>query len=184
MKTDRRIAPSELVDLYLGAKQVVIESGFGPEVDWQETRHLEKLSESEFLQECAWVVTCSGMKEAVVRKLFPRISVAFKLWKSADTIVRHKEVCRTKGLSIFGHGGKIAAILANCEKVANSGFDNILEGIREGGPEYLMTFDFIGPVTCYHLAKNIGLQVVKPDRHLVRISRATGFASPLIFVIL
>ena len=43
---------------------------------------------------------------------------------------------------------------------------------------FLKTFDFIGPVTCYHLGKNIGLEVVKPDRHLVSIAQAAGFPTP------
>ncbi len=46
------------------------------------------------------------------------------------------------------------------------------------GVDFLKTLDFIGPITCYHLAKNIGLDVVKPDRHLVRITEATKFANP------
>ena len=37
---------------------------------------------------------------------------------------------------------------------------------------------YIGPVTSYHLAKNLGLHVVKPDRHLMRIAHITGHTSP------
>ena len=33
-------------------------------------------------------------------------------------------------------------------------------------------------VTCWHLAKNLGFQVAKPDRHLIRISKKAGFATP------
>ena len=43
---------------------------------------------------------------------------------------------------------------------------------------FLKTFDFIGDTTCYHLAKNIGLNFAKPDRHLLRISKIIGFDSP------
>jgi DnaJ-domain-containing protein 1 len=41
----------------------------------------------------------------------------------------------------------------------------------------LRTLPFIGPVTQFHLAKNIGLDVAKPDRHLVRIAQLFQFAS-------
>ena len=34
---------------------------------------------------------------------------------------------------------------------------------------------FMGPATSYHLAKNLGFQVAKPDRHLNRISESNGF---------
>ena len=36
----------------------------------------------------------------------------------------------------------------------------------------------MGPVTACHLAKNLGLDVVKPDRHLLRIAAVTGYQSP------
>ena len=39
----------------------------------------------------------------------------------------------------------------------------------------LQEFDYIGPVTMYHLAKNIGLPVAKPDRHLVRIAKMENY---------
>jgi hypothetical protein len=45
----------------------------------------------------------------------------------------------------------------------------------------LMEFPFIGPITVWHLAKNLGLNVAKPDRHLVRISMALGFSNPMKF---
>ncbi len=35
----------------------------------------------------------------------------------------------------------------------------------------------MGEATSFHLAKNIGLNVAKPDRHLVRMSSALGFES-------
>jgi hypothetical protein len=36
-------------------------------------------------------------------------------------------------------------------------------------------FPFIGPITSFHLAKNLGLPVAKSDRHLVRLANAVGF---------
>jgi hypothetical protein len=35
-----------------------------------------------------------------------------------------------------------------------------------------------GPVTVWQLAKNLGFDVPKPDRHLVRIAEQLGFSSP------
>jgi hypothetical protein len=81
-------------------------------------------------------------------------------------------------MRVFNHAPKIRAIGSLCERVANEGFHKIRKKIKSGGVEFLRTFAFIGPVTSYHLAKNIGLDVVKPDRHLVRLSQAAGFSSP------
>jgi hypothetical protein len=41
----------------------------------------------------------------------------------------------------------------------------------------LRKLPFIGPVTSYHLAKNLGIDVVKRDRHLVRLAVHLGFSS-------
>ena len=43
-------------------------------------------------------------------------------------------------------------------------------------PELLQDLPFIGPVTRYHLARNIGLlECVKPDLHLVRMADHWGY---------
>ncbi|CAN0576693.1 unnamed protein product, partial [Ectocarpus sp. 12 AP-2014] len=41
--------------------------------------------------------------------------------------------------------------------------------------EELQNFAHIGPITVWHLAKNLGLNVAKPDRHLARLSAQIGF---------
>ncbi|ALA59352.1 hypothetical protein NITMOv2_2947 [Nitrospira moscoviensis] len=43
---------------------------------------------------------------------------------------------------------------------------------------FLQTLPYIGSITAFHLAKNLGLPVVKPDRHLQRIATVAGFSSP------
>jgi hypothetical protein len=37
-------------------------------------------------------------------------------------------------------------------------------------------FPMIGPVTSFNLAKNIGLDVAKADRHLSRLAANVGFS--------
>jgi len=62
--------------------------------------------------------------------------------------------------------------------LAKQSFEKVKNQIDSLGIQYLKTFPFIGDATAYHLAKNIGLNVAKPDRHLVRISVALGFSTP------
>ena len=33
----------------------------------------------------------------------------------------------------------------------------------------------MGPVTSCHLAKNLGMEIVKPDRHLTRLAEKAGY---------
>ncbi len=40
---------------------------------------------------------------------------------------------------------------------------------------------FIGGITKYHLARNLGMDVVKPDIHLVRMANWYGFTDTTLF---
>jgi hypothetical protein len=167
-----------LLDAYIVAKDTVVAAGYGQEIDAQRNASLRRVMEKDFLQEAAWVILSAGMKETVVRSKFIGLSRAFLGWQSATAIARRRQICRVAALSCFSHEGKIDAILDVADHVAENGFPYVKQSIEERGTEYLQTFAFIGPVTCWHLAKNLGLDVVKPDRHLSRISSAAGFASP------
>ena len=54
----------------------------------------------------------------------------------------------------------------------------VKQSIRRHHLSFLQHQPYIGPATCYHLAKNLGLNVAKPDRHLLRVSEVLGFESP------
>lgn len=42
---------------------------------------------------------------------------------------------------------------------------------------YLESLFMIGEVTCRHLARNIGIDTVKPDRHMLRVAAEWGYGS-------
>ena len=113
---------TKLAETYLTAREAVIAAGYGDEIDWQESRSLAILSESDFLEEFAWVVLSSGMKESVVRILFPRITQAFLEWRSAAAIVRRRQYCQTRAIRVFNHRPKIDAVLSTAKRVADLGF--------------------------------------------------------------
>jgi hypothetical protein len=118
------------------------------------------------------------MRESVVRRKFWVLSQAFLQWGSASAIKQQKDSCTRAALLCFSHAPKINAILNVVEHVAALGYSEVRKRIVAGGLTYLETFAYIGPVTRYHLGKNLGLDVVKPDRHLKRISAAAGCNSP------
>ncbi|HEY0090302.1 MAG TPA: hypothetical protein VGB37_15745 [Candidatus Lokiarchaeia archaeon] len=43
--------------------------------------------------------------------------------------------------------------------------------------KYLESLPHIGPITKFHLARNLGLDYAKPDRHLVKIALAFGYSN-------
>jgi len=84
----------------------------------------------------------------------------------------------TAALAVFASPRKIDAILEIVAHVHARGFRQVKTDISVKGVDYLRQLPFMGPATSFHLAKNLGLDVVKPDRHLVRIAEATGHSTP------
>ena len=179
VESSTTIDPGKLASIYLDLKEIVIRSGYDHEVDWQSDLDFESTTETDFLREAAWVVLSSGFREAVVRKCFQCVSEAFLNWCSAEQINIRRELCQDRAISVFGNQRKIKAITEIVERVASEGFECVKMEIRLHGVEYLQEFPYIGPVTSYHFAKNLGIDVIKPDRHLVRMAQITGHDSPL-----
>lgn len=130
--------------------------GYGDEISWQ--RDLKECDNPvNFACETVWVILNSGMKEQIARKIWDRIQDVWR--KGGETS------------QAFRHIGKVKAIdfvWSNKQHL----FDNYKEA--DNKPEYLQSIPFIGKITCWHLAKNLGHDCVKPDRHLVRIAEQYG----------
>lgn len=133
-------------------RQQVVDAGYGDEIIWQESVK-EPDTADEFMWQYIWVVISSGMKNQIARIIEQRIVEAYN-WKWAIS-------------TVFNHKGKVKAIdnmIANHDRI----FDEYLEA--EDKLAFLKSLPYIGDITKYHLAKNLGVDCVKPDRHLVRIS--------------
>jgi hypothetical protein len=164
------------VDFYWRAKQSLINAGLEPEIRWQESRLPEQTSESCFLAEAAWVVYNAGFRESVVRSKFDFISLAFFDWECAKQIVSHREECIGTAMLAISNRRKHEAVVEIARIVAERGFPPVLQAILKDPVATLRGLPFIGPVTALHLAKNLGFDLAKPDRHLVRLQERFGFA--------
>ena len=167
---------SRMLDCYRQVKTFVTNCGYENEIKWQDKVRFNDISESDFLREIAWVILCSGMREAVVRKYFRDISFCFLEWESSEKIVEMRDYCIENAGNYFGHFKKLEAIVSAAEKIHKAGFQKIKSVLFESPIETLKTFSFIGPTTAYHLAKNLGLPFAKADRHLFRLSSALGYS--------
>lgn len=166
-----------LASAYLCAKGDVLRSPFGRELV-AFRRGTGGLSESEFLRELAWVILSSGMADSVVRRKFAAISTAFLEWASARRILEKSEECVREALRHFDHVGKIGAIVEGAAILySRSPFCRFLDSVLRDPERELRVFPYIGPATARHLAKNIGVRAVKPDRHLRRLARVSGLGS-------
>lgn len=111
----------------------------------------------EFAQESIFVICNSGMKNTVARGIFDRCMGALE----AGVPV----------FEVFKHPGKAAAIehiWANRESLLQSYLqaDDKLANVG--------SLPWIGKITMYHLVKNFGADVAKPDVHLQRLADREG----------
>lgn len=178
LKTERDANRASLaIVAYSECKSRVVDAGFDCEIDWQASKSIKDLSESDFLREYAWVVLSCGLSEKCVRKCFDKISAAFSYWESASVIAGNREACKSRALKVFRHELKISAIIEVACKIVSTTFPAIRLEIEKKGVSALEHWPFIGPATSRHLGKNIGLNVAKPDRHLIRIADCLGYDS-------
>ncbi len=168
-----------LAHAYLDVKEAVLAAGFSDEVDWQDDLRVSDLTETRFLTEYAWVVFSSGFRESILRAKFSALRLAFGRFASAQEIWRNRSRCRRQALEVFGHRGKVSAVLECSRRIHAKGFNSIRSELNSRGASALRDLPYMGPITSLHLAKNIGIDVVKPDRHLIRIAEHSGYDTPL-----
>ena len=147
-------------EFFYKANDYITKKGFQWEIDF--VRNIKPLSEQEdwyFYYQYVWVVLNAGMKEQIARKIFDRFF-------------------EEKRFEIIGHLGKRAAI-KDAALHYKEWFVNLQSfTLQSAQLNYLESLPWIGPTTKYHLARNIGIDCVKPDRHLVRLAKEYGFNSP------
>jgi hypothetical protein len=163
------------VAFYAVAKRHLSETPFKAEIRWQAECNLDEFSERDLLRETAWVILCSGFRESVIRNYFSFISLCFCDWESAAVICRNADLCRATALSVFKNTRKMEAIIDAAAYVNATGFETYRRAILQDPIVALRRLPYIGAITGYHLAKNLGADVAKPDRHLVRLAESQGF---------
>ena len=143
---------------YQNAHNRVVAAGYQSEINWcRDTADINNCSPEKFFEQYVWCVLNAGMKEQVASKIYARY------FEKLDP-------------KTIGHLGK--------RKAVEDGLKNYIKWCGEckgsdNPVEYLQSLPWIGPITKYHLARNIGIDCVKPDRHLVRLAKHYGFDSPL-----
>ena len=141
---------------YLNTKHRLINLGYADEIDWSNDIK-PPASPEVFWREFAWVVLNSGMKNQIAQKIWDKVRPAVESGQSASTV--------------FGHKGKSGAIDQVWRDRVDLHFGFVTADDKVA---YCETLPWIGGITKWHLAKNLGVDCAKPDRHLVRIAGAEG----------
>lgn len=132
---------------------ILREHGYGEVIAWSESIKTPASAE-EFAKEAIYVICNSGMAVTIGAPIAQRCIARLEEGGSAA--------------EVFGHPSKRVAI------------DNIWRDRAEhfaafqaasSKLEFLQSLPWIGPVTRYHLAKNLGADEAKPDVHMERLAR-------------
>jgi len=146
----------KIVEFYNQAKKDIILKGYQNEIDWVESRQFKDQNVTTFFGEYMYVVINSGMKNQIADSIYRRAIKA--------------------GMSAVGHPQKRKALELGM-KMKEQWFKELKEKkTLNERLEYLETLPFIGPITKYHLARNLGIDCAKPDRHLTRIAERFGYS--------
>ena len=127
-------------------------AGFSDDIDWSEAVPRATTPE-EFADHAIYVICNSGMKNSVAEPIYERCMTALR---------GRKRVRR-----VFGHPGKSKAI----QKIWRDREQFFVAYLLSNEPvAFLQRLPWVGPITSYHLAKNLGADVAKPCRRLARES--------------
>jgi hypothetical protein len=165
-------------DDYRALRARVADAGYAHDIEWAQTVG-PPASAVDFALEYTYVVCNSGMKQQIARKIYDKIIRVLSHYQESF------EWTKLKGDldNAFGHKGKTQGILyvwAHRDALYRKFMVNYpLPGdfcatARLTAIEFLHSLPWIGDITKFHLAKNLGLNMVKPDRHLVRIAKEQG----------
>ena len=127
-------------------------AGHAADIAWAE-RLAPPVNAEEFATAAIYVVVNSGMSYLVAGPIFQRCLEALQRRQSAR--------------KVFGHQGKAAAIDTIWQQRQRLFADFLA---ADDKVEFCQTLPWIGPTTMYHLARDLGEDVAKPDVHLVRLA--------------
>ncbi len=135
---------------------VLKSEGFSDMIAWSEAIQPCQDAKS-FALEAVYVICNSGMNFKVANGIYWKIVAALRARQSAKTV--------------FGHPGKAPAIdfIWKNRRVLFAAYE-----VSSNKLAFCATLPWIGPVTKFHLAKNLGVDVAKPDVHLERLAKAEG----------
>lgn len=144
-------------DRYREIRTAVIDAGYEHDIEWAQNVKAPVTSD-DFAGEAIWVILCSGMKEQIARIIHERVWAAIKAGKPV------------KG-NVLGKSGKAAAI----DTIWHDR-ESLFRAFQESNDkiEFCRSLPWIGNITKWHLAKNLGIDCAKPDIHLERVATYYG----------
>jgi hypothetical protein len=134
-------------------ERALVEAGYGEDIFWAE--QLESPGHPDvFARSAVYVIVNSGMSYTVAGPIYQRCIDALVGKGSVRRVFRHKGKARAIDTIWASRRQLFAEFNAADDKLA-----------------FCQSLPWIGPTTKYHLAKDSGVDVAKPDVHLARLAR-------------
>jgi hypothetical protein len=131
----------------------------------------------KFFHEYIWTVHTTGFSAKAVGKFFPRLLEAYGPYDrlAAET----KDIAFERVRLVCNNQQKIMSVWMTATRMRNGiqlfGWEKFRQDYLSS-PDLLAKFPYVGKITQFHLARNIGLlDSVKPDLHLVRMAKYWNF---------
>ena len=161
--------------------KAVRKAGYGAAIQWSENIRPPATARI-FAGEAVYVICNSGLSNIVALGIFEKCMEELHAGRSCKTV--------------FGHPGKSSAI----DQIWQNRVMLFRRYLKADDPiAFCDSLPWIGPITKFHLAKNFGSNVAKPDVHMLRLamlssttaqglcerlSRETGYRAATIDLIL
>ena len=144
------------IEFFNKARSWCMTNGYEKEVEWSRTV-VPVDNRYAFFDEYVWVVINSGMRNKIAEKIYRNY--------------------KNSGIAAVRHKGKHNAILKTEKEldVFWEKYQNSEEKI-----DILQELSWIGPITKYHLARNIGFDFAKPDRWLCLLAEIFGYKTYIV----
>lgn len=139
--------------------ETLSDQGFGNEVLWSENAQ-PPVDPEDLASEAIFVICNGGMKNTVARGIYERVMPAITGGASAATVFKNANKVKAIDQIWRTRAGLFAAFQALPDDDSRLAWCGSLP--------------HIGPITKYHLAKNFGVDVAKPDVHLQRLADLHG----------
>lgn len=143
------------IDEYYKYKNIMLsDKDWGHQIEWAENVSMPD-SADNMAMELIFVICNSGMHHKAARSMYEKIKKQIEINRPPSTGTNHQ-----------GKGGGM-------DHIWNNRFILYGEAVWLGGTdlvEWCGNLPWIGKITKYHAAKNLGADVVKPDRWLERIA--------------
>jgi hypothetical protein len=174
--------PDTVLDYYDFAYALAMRY-YKAEVERVRKLRFEDCTPDQFWSEYIWCVYVSGFNSKVIAQKHPALRDAYgdwrnigsyeAIWMEVKPVIANERKCK----AVHGVGVDMskAWYWAEEAKAEPNAWWLKWRSVRCANLELIQGLPFMGPVTSHHLARNLGLDTVKPDLHLNRLANLYQF---------